>query len=76
MAATCPIENLLKGELKDDMSDPWRCLLPKDEWPAQTPTSRVHATDEEWYEIVKAGYARGLMVEYWKTRFFGMTGGT
>ena len=45
------------------MSDPRRCLLPEDEWPAQTPHSRVHATDEEWYDLAKADYERDLFVE-------------
>ena len=30
---------------------------------SQTPVSRVSASNEEWYKIVKAGCERGIMVE-------------
>jgi len=69
-AATCPVEKLLKGELLDDLTDPRRCLRPVSEWPSETPSSRVYASDEEWYKIVKAGYERGMMVEVPEANIF------
>lgn len=62
-AAQCGMEGLLQGELRDDLADPRRCLLPQSQWPEVTPRSSVHADDDEWYEIVKAGWGRGMFVE-------------
>ena len=70
LAATCPVERLLKGELLDDLEDPQRCLRPVSEWPTETPVSRVHASDEEWYKIVKAGHERGIFAEVAESDIF------
>ena len=40
-----------------------RCLRPRAAWPEVTPRSTVHASDAEWYKIVKEGIHRGIMAE-------------
>ena len=62
-AAVLAIEDFVKGELREDVLDFRRCLLPESEWPAVTPRSKVHATDDEWYQLVQAGLKRGILAE-------------
>ena len=57
-AALLKLEDVLEGELREDILDPVRCLLPRDQWPACTPRSSVHATDAEWYSLVQVGLER------------------
>ena len=54
------IENFITEELRDDLMNPERCLLPKSEWPKVPPKSKVHASDGEWYSLVKEGFSRGI----------------
>ena len=62
---TCilPIVQFVGEELRQDLENPERCLLPRDQWPQVTPRSRVYASDADWYELVAAGAARGLFGE-------------
>ena len=69
-AAVCDVARLLDSELADDLADPARCLLPESQWPEITPTSKVHASDSEWYAIVKAAGERGMMVEVQEADIF------
>lgn len=59
-ACVCPIVDHIDGHLRDDLLDPWRCILPQSLWPAETPRSKVHATDAEWYKLCKAAGERGM----------------
>ena len=43
--------------------NPKRCLLPESEWPKVPPKSEVHASEGEWYSLVKEGFARGIFGE-------------
>ena len=60
-AASVEAVQCLEGELRDDMLDPRRLLLPAHSWPPSPPTSRVHATDAEWYLLCKAAGELGIM---------------
>ena len=62
-ACVLPIEDFVTQELRDDLLDPYRCLLPEDEWPKVPPKSKVHATDSEWYALVKEGVERKIFGE-------------
>lgn len=62
-ACLFPVVDFLPPELKDDLLDPERCLLPRDQWPMCPPSSKVHASSEEWYELVKYGAHIGLFGE-------------
>lgn len=46
--------------LKDDLLDPARCILPESEWPKETPKSKVHASEAEWYKLCQAAARRGM----------------
>ena len=59
-ACLFPIIDFVHQELRDDLENPERCLLPRSQWPQKTPRSKVYATDSEWYAIVKSGYELGL----------------
>ena len=60
MACMFAVETLLDGELKEDVLDLRRCLLPPEEWPHSPPRSKVHASDAEWYKLCKAGLELGI----------------
>ncbi|CAE7375548.1 unnamed protein product [Symbiodinium sp. CCMP2592] len=45
---------------KEAIQDPTAYLLPEAELPTRHRGSRVRASDEEWYKIVRAGYDRGM----------------
>ena len=47
------VEDFITHDLRD-FSDPYRCLPPK---------SKVHATDSEWYALVKEGVERNIFGE-------------
>ena len=57
------VEDFITHELRDDLLDPYRCLLPDEEWPKVPPKSKVHATDSEWYALVKEGVERNIFCE-------------
>lgn len=59
-AASLKLVDFLRGELLDDVLDPARVLLPQAQWPETPNTGRVHATDDEWHAIAKAGLEHGL----------------
>ena len=69
-ACLFPIVDFISPELKDDLEDPERCLLPRDQWPDKPPTSRVYASDEEWYQLVKYGSFLGLFGEIPQEKIF------
>ena len=62
-ACLLPVEEFVTPELRDDLLNPNRCLLPKEEWPQAPPKSKVHASDSEWYSIVQEGVARNIFGE-------------
>ena len=62
-AAVCNIADFIDQQLADEIADPRRCLLPESEWPVDTPRSKVHASDPEWYALCKAGAERGIFGE-------------
>ena len=57
------MEDFITEEFKDDLMNPRRCLLPESEWPKVPPKSKVHASDGEWYSLIKEGFARGIFGE-------------
>ena len=60
-ACVCPIIDHVSEELRDDLLDPSRCVLPEAEWPVDTPRSKVYAEPHEWFSICKVAYARNMM---------------
>ena len=69
-AALHPITSFVSDELKDDLEDPKRCLLPMDQWPDVPPKSYVHASRDEWYSLVCAGARRGIFGQVKKVKIF------
>ena len=61
-AAVQSVEDYLPPDMKELILDPRKSLLPVWEWPQRPPQSKVRASQEEWNQIVAAGFARGLMV--------------
>ncbi|CAK0851598.1 unnamed protein product, partial [Prorocentrum cordatum] len=55
-----PVEEFVVGELREDILDPARCLLPEVDWPRAAPRLRNHASDDEWYQRVAAGAKLGI----------------
>ena len=53
--------DFLPPHIRDKLNDPKSCLLPLHEWPDRAPSSKVRATEDEWYKIVEAARKRGLM---------------
>ena len=62
-ACLSPVEEFVTRELRDDLLNPERCLLPKEEWPKVPPRSRAHASDSEWYALVQEGVGRNIFGE-------------
>ena len=58
-AFLCAIVDHIDPHLAEQIVDPMACLLPPEDWPTGTPVSRVHADNDEWYKIVKAGIYMG-----------------
>lgn len=58
----CNIVNFVDEHLAEDLSDPQRCLLLVSSWPSETPVSKAHDSDAEWYSSLKVGAARGMFV--------------
>ena len=52
-ACILPVEDFITEELKDDLMNPRRCLIPESEWPKVPPKSKVHASEGEWYSFSK-----------------------
>ena len=50
----------LAGEILDDVLSSERCLRPQAARPAEWPASEVHAEENEWYVLVKAGVSREI----------------
>ena len=69
-AGILPVSDFVEGELRDDIMDVRRCLLPRSQWPARTPRSRVHANDAEWYRLVQEGLKRGIFAEVAEDQIF------
>ncbi|CAE6967009.1 unnamed protein product [Symbiodinium sp. CCMP2592] len=61
-AAVVDLQDCLPDDLKKALDHPRDYLLPETELPERHRGSKVRATDEEWYKIVKAGYDRGMFV--------------
>ena len=51
----CDITDFIDEDLKATKLNLAECLLPEAEWPSQTPHSKVHASDSEWFKICQAG---------------------
>ena len=62
-ACILAVEDFIIEELKDDLMNPKRRLLPESEWPKVPPKSKAHASNGEWYSLVKEGFARGIFGE-------------
>ena len=58
--AVVNLEDCLPSALKEAIQNPADYLLPETELPERHRGSRVRASDEEWFKIVKAGYDRGM----------------
>ena len=69
-AAVRPIVDFLKGETKEIMLNPARCIKPREAWPKETRKSYVRATDEEWRRICRAAHKRGMMRPVDESRIF------
>ena len=52
-ACILAVEDFITEELKDDLMNPRRCLLPESELPMVPPKSKVHASEGEWYSLVR-----------------------
>jgi len=61
-ACVVPIQGLVDEELRAELEAPDSILLPESEWPSTTPKSTVHATEDEWFQICRAGHERGMFV--------------
>ena len=62
-ACILAVEDFITEEPKGDLTNPKRCLLPDSEWPKVPLKSKVHASEGEWYSLVKEGFARGFFGE-------------
>ena len=69
-ACVVPIINLVDSELQAELASPASILLPDSEWPEVTPTSSVHADDDEWYDICVAGGERNMFVPITEEKVF------
>ena len=69
-ACVAPIITLVDAELQAELNSPSSILLPEADWPEVTPTSMVHADDDEWYQICAAGHPRGMFVPFPEEIFF------
>ena len=63
-ACVAPIITLVDAELQAELNSPSSILLPEADWPEVTPTSMVHADDDEWYQICAAGHPRGMFAPF------------
>ncbi|CAE7227472.1 unnamed protein product [Symbiodinium sp. CCMP2592] len=59
-AAVVSLEECLPPDLRQAIQNPADYLLPETELPERHRGSRVRASDQEWFKIVKAGYDRGM----------------
>ena len=65
-----PIINLVDAELRAELNSPESILLPESEWPEVTPTSSVHADDDEWYDICVGGGERTMFAPIAEGKIF------
>ena len=72
-ACVAPIFSLVDKELQAELSSPASILLPEAEWPETTPTSSVHADDDEWYDMCVAGHERDMFVPIEEEKKSGTT---
>ena len=70
-ACVSPIIALVDAELQAELESPESILLPESEWPEVTPTSAVHADDDEWYDVCVAGHEREMFVPIEEEKIFG-----
>ena len=61
-ACVAPIITLVDAELQAELASPASIFLPESEWPKVTPTSSVHADEDEWYGICVGGHERRMFV--------------
>ena len=59
-ACVVPIRSVVDAELQAELDAPDNILLPEAEWPTATPKSKVHASDDNWYLLCRAGFERGM----------------
>jgi hypothetical protein len=62
-ACVCPIISFVDEHLRDELLNPDGVLLPRTEWPAETPRSKVCCDDSNWYSICKAAFDRSIFTE-------------
>ena len=75
-AAVQPVTKFLTGNLLAQVLQPIRGLRPQCDWPRPPRRGIVHATDEEWNQIVHAGWKRGIMYGIEKDKIFKDASGT
>lgn len=60
-AAIQPLDAFLTPETKKLLEDPQKLLLPPEKMPTNVVRSKVRASDQEWFKIVRAAWERGMM---------------
>ena len=75
-ACVCPIIDHIDSPLREQVMDPASLLLPESEWPLETPVSKVHSTDPEWFKLVKAAHERTMFVPIPENNIFRNQFGT
>lgn len=54
------IREVVDEHLKDEMLNPRGMFLLAAECPSEVPVSKVHATQSEWYSLLKGAHLRGM----------------
>ena len=60
-ACVCPVVDFVSEEIRHDLLDPSRCVLPGAEWLEMTLSAIVYAEPQEWYSIDEAGFQCNMM---------------
>ncbi len=68
-ACVCRIIDFAHEHLRNQLLNPRGCFLPDAEWPDQNQHSKVHATDAEWYSVVKGGVVWGMFCRVPESEF-------
>ena len=68
-AAVADIAAFLDGDLRKMYEDPYKCMLPREEWPETVHSSRVYATQPEWDRIAREALDRGIFGKSTTGRF-------
>ena len=63
IAASVEITEILRGQIRDQLSDPESLLLPEDEWPSKPPRAKTMMKDpKEWGSLANELWQRDLTV--------------